>query len=101
MNHREIHNIRRVDFSFTSRDQGWSGYRQHYGTYEASWTFFEASLTRPTTETNSEEDRQDQLRIKERKEAVRYELQRNRHAGSEAESYRHELGTDHGLLGTV
>lgn len=36
--------VRRVEFSITSHDQGWSSYAQWHGTYEGSWTWFEAEV---------------------------------------------------------
>ena len=50
---------------------------------------------------HSEEERDNQLQVKERKEGKRFELQRNRHAGRAPENYRCELGTDHELLRQV
>jgi hypothetical protein len=34
--------VRKVIFTITSKDQGWSSYPENYGTYENSWTWFEA-----------------------------------------------------------
>ncbi|KAL2041130.1 hypothetical protein N7G274_006074 [Stereocaulon virgatum] len=92
-----IPRLRVLVYSFKSRDQGWSSYPEHHGTYDASWTWFEAGLT-PSEEQNSrtEESRQQELRGK--KEQDRYELQRNRHAGRKPEDYRIELYRDHKLL---
>lgn len=39
--------VRKVDFTITSHDQGWSDYRQFHGTYEGSWTWFEAEVHVP------------------------------------------------------
>jgi hypothetical protein len=36
--------VRKVEISITSHDQGWSSYPQYHGTYEASWTWFEAEI---------------------------------------------------------
>jgi hypothetical protein len=36
--------VRRVIFTIKSHDQGWSDYREHHGTYEGSWTWFEARI---------------------------------------------------------
>ena len=36
--------IRRIRFTTISRDQGWSSYHNSYGTYENSWTWFEAGI---------------------------------------------------------
>lgn len=94
----EVPRIRRVVYTFRSRDQGWSSYPTHHGTYEGSFTWFEAGLTRPTATDLIDSERDDQLELKAAKERIRYELQRNRHAGREPETYRHELSRDHKLL---
>ena len=39
--------IRKVVFTVTSHDQGWSSYPQFHGTYEGSWTWFEAVIFEP------------------------------------------------------
>lgn len=71
-------------FTFRSQDQGWSSdNRMHHGTYDHSWTWMEASIIRDTDVELSEK---------------RWELQRNRHAGREAENYRIELEKDHEML---
>ncbi len=36
------HPVRRIIFTVQSHDQGWSSYPQYRGTYEHSWTWFEA-----------------------------------------------------------
>jgi hypothetical protein len=36
--------VRKVEISITSHDQGWSSYPQSHGTYEGSWTWFEAEI---------------------------------------------------------
>lgn len=36
--------VRKVEISITSHDQGWSDYRPFHGTYEGSWTWFEAEI---------------------------------------------------------
>lgn len=36
--------VRKVVISITSHDQGWSDDRRFHGTYEASWTWFEAEV---------------------------------------------------------
>jgi hypothetical protein len=38
------HPVRKIVFTITSRDQGWT--HQQKGTYESSWTWFEAGLER-------------------------------------------------------
>ncbi len=40
---RILHPVRKVVFTISSKDQGWSGEnRMYHGTYEASYTWFEA-----------------------------------------------------------
>lgn len=94
----EARRIRRIIFTFRSKDQGWSDYWESHGTYKDSYSWFEASLTHPIVETQIEPQRHDQLELKAAKESRRYELQRNRHAGRKPEEYRHELWPDHELL---
>ena len=95
----EVAHIRCIVFTYKSRDQGWSHDTRHHGTYEASWTWMEASLTRPAA--GEDEENEDQLQIKEAKERVRYELGRNRHSGQKPEDYRHELDVDHEMLSQI
>ncbi|KEY72872.1 hypothetical protein S7711_04448 [Stachybotrys chartarum IBT 7711] len=38
--------VRKVVFTIKSKDQGWGGQREHRGTYDGSWTWFEAGLER-------------------------------------------------------
>ena len=97
----EITRLKRIVFTFRSRDQGWSDDFAHHQTFDASWTWMETSLTRHLSTACTGEEPDDQRQIKEAKESARYELQRNRHAGREPEDYRHELGADHELLRTV
>ena len=94
----EVAQIRSIVFNFRSRDQGWSHDLEHHRTFDGSWTWMEASLSRPTPAVDTQAESDDHLRLKQVKENVRYELQRNRHAGREIEEYRHELGLDHELL---
>ena len=39
-----LHPVRRVVFTISSRDQGWSDYRASHGTYNDSWSWFEAEV---------------------------------------------------------
>lgn len=47
--------VRQVEFTITSHDQGWSSYPQWHGTYQGSWTWFEAELPRPPQYDNDRE----------------------------------------------
>lgn len=40
------HPVRKIVFTLRSRDQGWGGEARHRGTFEGSWTWFEAGLER-------------------------------------------------------
>ena len=82
--------IRRLVFTFRSKDQGWSSYGEDHGSYRNSWTWFEAGLRKLAGEENA-------LSPMDQPER-RYRLQCNRHAGREVEDYRFELEKDHPLL---
>lgn len=41
---RSIGRLRKVVFTFKAKDQGWSSYIENHGTYENSWTWFEAMV---------------------------------------------------------
>lgn len=69
--------------TFRSMDQGWSSYPRFHGTYDQSYTWMEVGLIRKSS------DFQDQQR---------WELQRNRHAGREAEEYTVEIGQNHEMF---
>lgn len=50
--HRGIHPCRKITFDISSHDQGWGGESAHRGTFQGSWTWFDAYI-RPS---NNEED---------------------------------------------
>lgn len=57
------HPCRRIVFTIQSHDQGWGGSFPDHGTYNGSWTWFEAGLERwcktsPTESTNAGEQAQ-------------------------------------------
>ena len=79
--------IRRTVFEFKGQDQGWSSYSADHGTYRNTWTWFEVVVRNTRVEEGQPLE-----------EVRRFELQRNRHAGSEPETYRIELGADHALV---
>lgn len=125
---RSIRLLRKAVFTFKSRDQGWSSYAEHYGTYENSWTWFDACVGRLTpgsdtrtdqegTRTNSGNTREDMPysvnddsggsssepveespRRKRWTSKAQEMLQANRHASRVAESYRVELEAGKGIL---
>ena len=82
--------IRRLVFTYRSKDQGWSSYGEDHGSYRNSWTWFEAGLRKFDRGEES-------LSLVDRPER-RYRLQSNRHAGQEAEDYLFEFERDHPLL---
>ena len=95
-----IRRLRRIDFTFTSKDQGWSSFRNDWGTYRNSWTWCEAGVrpTRPKVEmpTALQEEQEEkspsannleQYYSQSENPYKRCLLQRNRHAGKELETY--------------
>ncbi|KAL8678148.1 MAG: hypothetical protein Q9186_005480 [Xanthomendoza sp. 1 TL-2023] len=103
--------LRRLVFRFQSRDQGFSWDRQNHGTYEGSWTWFEAVVKKGHHHHHNDEDHDHDdddddddgpaslaqevalttvgsVSENEDEEIVlRWELQRNRHAASQLEGY--------------
>ena len=101
-------------------DQGWSSYSEDWGSFRNSWTWFEVILrpgeekTRATGFTarkrdrvraramelirreddSSDEDSEHEDSLPER----RWFIQRNRHAGSDAERYHIEMNADSELV---
>jgi hypothetical protein len=51
-----VHPCRRIVFTIRSRDQGWGGEPDTQGTYNSSWTWFEAGLERWCKTSTSETD---------------------------------------------
>ncbi|KAI9793375.1 MAG: hypothetical protein M1816_000267 [Peltula sp. TS41687] len=84
-----VSRVRKIVFSFRSHDQGWTSSRIHRGTYNHSWTWFDAGLIR-----NPSNPEQSQT-------TPRYRLQVNRHASEQYEDYRIELDREHELLKTL
>lgn len=84
----DLNSLRQIVFRFRSRDQGWSWDRQNHGTYGGSWTWFEAVVREQHhvegASTETPRVRPDTIRYVRRK----WELQRNRHAGTEFEDYK-------------
>ncbi len=82
--------IRRIVFSYRSKDQGWSDHYADHGSYRNSWTWFEAGLRKCTGENwlGSAADSGER----------RHHLQCNRHASRGAEDYRFVFEGDHPLL---
>ena len=106
-----IRRLRRIEFTFTSKDQGWSSFRNDWGTYKNSWTWFEAGVrsTRPKVEMptavpEKQEDPSPRANDLERYDSQsenpykRYLLQRNRHAGKKLETYCIQIHYDDEFL---
>ncbi|KAF7507595.1 hypothetical protein GJ744_010265 [Endocarpon pusillum] len=66
--------IRKIEIHITSHDQGWSSYSQHHGTYNGSWTWFEAEV-RPAGSEDEDEH------------CVKKELCRNVHADAKDKTH--------------
>lgn len=77
-----LRRLRRLMFEFTSKDQGWSSYPETQGTFDGSWTWFEAHVQYPA----------------ETGQRVVFQLQRNRHAGERYEDYDLRFGPDDGIV---
>ncbi|KAL9611418.1 MAG: hypothetical protein Q9167_003924 [Letrouitia subvulpina] len=78
----EIHLLRKIVFTFRSKDQGWSSYPADHGTFRGSWTWFQLVITPDAGADVAEQGKGDQ------REHV---LQVNRHAGRVMEDYRLEF----------
>lgn len=83
--------IRRIVFTYSSKDQGWSSYSSDHGTYRNSWTWFEAGLRKHAEEEEEKVSSTDQMQH-------RHRLHCNRHAGWETEDYQFVVEGDHPLL---
>ncbi|KAG8528087.1 uncharacterized protein KY384_007003 [Bacidia gigantensis] len=89
----QLSTLRRVVFTFTGHDQGWSSFPPDHKTYRNTWSWFEAAVKREHGEFTTEEaeDRGEQP-------YKRFQLQRNVHASKEQRSYRKEFGIEHEML---
>ncbi|KAL8780401.1 MAG: hypothetical protein Q9213_006486 [Squamulea squamosa] len=80
----KVNLLRRITFRFRSKDQGWSWDTENHGTYAGSWTWFEAVVPGGEIDMSNSDDSDDEGTGQVKK---RFELQRNRHAGSQYEDY--------------
>lgn len=85
--------VRKIMFTFRSKDQGWSSFRDDHGYYRNSWTWFDAGLRRLSGSGLSNAG----LPIME-VDTARHFLQCNRHAHDKFLSYRIEIDRDHQLV---
>lgn len=49
--------VREIQISIWSHDQGFSDYREHHGTFDHSWTWFELGVEKPSGQKDIVEDR--------------------------------------------
>lgn len=75
--------LRQVVFTIRSNDQGWSSYHKDHGTFENSWTWFDAAV---------ESQNADSLHMRW------HRLQSNKHAVRKSESYTILLLRGEGIL---
>ncbi|KAL8656524.1 MAG: hypothetical protein Q9226_002638 [Calogaya cf. arnoldii] len=83
----QIKTLQRIVFRFQSKDQGWSSFHEHHGSYNGSWTWFEAVVRSGDNDGSDDHSAEDKVK-------KRVELQRNRHAGMRLENY--EIVFEHG-----
>ena len=91
----QISNMRELVFKFHSKDQGWSSYISDHGTFNNTWSWFEAGVRRGR---NSVRDTVRDSNEGSRYDYERHEIQRNRHAGRDPETYTIALDAEHPLL---
>ncbi|KAL8721495.1 MAG: hypothetical protein Q9225_001840 [Loekoesia sp. 1 TL-2023] len=93
----EINLVRRIVFRFRSKDQGFSWDSQHHGTYDHSWTWFEAVVRQDCDEHAGSGDmvmEDDPRHANDSYVRKKWGLQHNRHAGTQFEDY--EVAFEHG-----
>lgn len=54
--HRGIHPCRKIVFDISSHDQGWGGESSHRGTFQGSWTWFDAYIRPSNNKDRADED---------------------------------------------
>ncbi|KAL8702159.1 MAG: hypothetical protein Q9201_004551 [Fulgogasparrea decipioides] len=84
---REIKLLRRLVFRIRSRDQGWSWDRRNHGTFAGSCTWFEAVVRKADEHDEDPSGRDNHGVANDETVKKKFELQRNRHAGTEFEDY--------------
>ena len=105
----EVRQLRKVVFTFSSRDQGWSSNPDG-----GSWSWFEASLAQlPSTDEDGQGDAVEwtgsyewlekwmERHEKRLTNQPRYKIQTNRHASTESEESTIELTDEHELVQRV
>ncbi|KAL8735265.1 MAG: hypothetical protein Q9181_002877 [Wetmoreana brouardii] len=83
----EIKLLRRIVFRFRSRDQGYSWDERNHGTFAGSWTWFEAVVRKADDRNENPMGRDNHGVANDENVKKKFELQRNRHAGTELEDY--------------
>lgn len=91
-----------VVFTICSHDQGWSWDEQHHGTFDHSWTWFEAAVARKSVEPVQEAlDDTDSSRVSiplDSPNIRTHRIQSNKHAVSEPQNYTISIDRGHEIL---
>ncbi|MCJ1465745.1 hypothetical protein MMC07_004364 [Pseudocyphellaria aurata] len=92
---RSVSLLRKVVFTMRSHDQGWSSYPTNHGTYENTWTWFDAAVETKSVEAVQEAHGDIDSLVAGMPKPLdspnvrrRHRIQSNRHAVKEAENYR-------------
>lgn len=83
--------LREVVFTICSHDQGWSHDSRYHGTFEASWTWFDAAVASNSTESvqiATVKMQNGEVSIPVSPNISRHRIQSNRHAVKAAAHYR-------------
>lgn len=99
---RSVRLLREVVFTIRSHDQGWSSFPEHRGTFENSWTWFEAVAVNKCEEWAHEEwvgpNSMDISMLLDSTNTRRHRLQSNRHANGQAEDHRISICRGHAIF---
>ncbi|MCJ1470919.1 hypothetical protein MMC07_009567 [Pseudocyphellaria aurata] len=91
---RSVSLLRKVVFTMRSHDQGWSDYPTNHGTFENTWTWFDAAVETKSVEAVQEAHGDIDSLVARMPKPLdspnirRHRIQSNRHAVKEAENYR-------------
>ncbi|MCJ1426225.1 hypothetical protein MMC29_004128 [Sticta canariensis] len=91
--------LREVVFTIRSHDQGWSSFPEHHGTFENSWTWFEAVVLNKSEESGHATNvGLNSIDIFDSTNVRRHHLQSNRHAIGQAEDHTISIGRGHEIF---
>lgn len=84
--------LQKIIFTIRSHDQGWSSYPENHGTFDNSWTWFDAAVMSPNAEDEESvhEECDDAIIRAEDLDSPnvrRHRIQVNKHAVRQAEEY--------------